>query len=49
MIVCSGYALEGPARGILEAGARGFIHKPVSLGVLSGEIRRVLEGGEAAF
>jgi len=44
VIVCSGYTIEGPAQEILDAGAQGFIHKPASLGVLSDEVKKVLEG-----
>lgn len=42
VIVCSGYALDGPAQEILDAGAQGFIQKPFSVGVLSEKIRKLL-------
>ncbi len=30
VIVCSGYAMEGPAKEIMDAGAEGFVQKPFS-------------------
>ncbi|MFZ0132987.1 MAG: response regulator [Desulfobacterales bacterium] len=42
VLVCSGYALEGPAQEILDAGAQGFVQKPVSIEELSGEIKKLL-------
>ena len=44
MIVCSGYAIKGPAQQILDVGAQGFIHKPFSLATLSEKLKEVLEG-----
>jgi len=44
VIVFSGYAIEGPARKILDAGAQDFIQKPFSLGTLSEKLKEVLEG-----
>jgi two-component system cell cycle sensor histidine kinase/response regulator CckA len=44
VIVCSGYAADGPAQEILTAGAQGFIQKPYSLGSLSTKLNQVLEG-----
>ena len=44
VIVCSGYALEGPAQEILDAGAHGFVQKPFSVATLSDELKKVLEG-----
>ncbi len=35
VIVCSGYALGGPAQEILEQGAQGFIQKPYTMAALS--------------
>ena len=43
VIVCSGYAIDGPAREILDAGARDFIQKPFSMAALSEIIKKVLE------
>jgi len=44
VIVFSGYAIDGPARKILDAGAQDFIQKPFSLAVLSEKLKAVLEG-----
>jgi PAS domain S-box-containing protein len=35
VIVCSGYALNGPAQEILKQGAQGFIQKPYTMAALS--------------
>jgi CheY-like chemotaxis protein len=35
VIVCSGYALNGPAQEIIEQGAQGFIQKPYTMAALS--------------
>ena len=43
VIIFSGYAIEGPARKILDAGAQGFIQKPFSLATLSEKLKEVLE------
>ena len=43
VIVFSGYAIEGPARKILDAGAQDFIQKPFSLATLSEKLTEVLE------
>jgi CheY-like chemotaxis protein len=42
VIVCSGYAIDGPAQEILEAGAQDFIQKPFLLETLSKKLRKVL-------
>ena len=42
--VFSGFAIEGPARKILDAGAQDFIQKPFSLATLSEKLKKVLEG-----
>jgi two-component system cell cycle sensor histidine kinase/response regulator CckA len=42
VLVCSGYAIDGPAREILNAGAEGFVQKPFSVGTLSQKLRDVL-------
>ncbi|MBC8418015.1 MAG: response regulator [Desulfobacterales bacterium] len=44
VIVFSGYAIEGPAQKILDAGAQDFIQKPFSLATLSEKLKKVLEG-----
>ena len=44
VIVFSGFAIEGPAREILDAGAQDFIQKPFSLATLSEKLKKVLEG-----
>ena len=44
VIVCSGYAVDGPAKEIMNAGAQGFIQKPYAFGVLSAKLKEVLEG-----
>lgn len=44
VIVFSGYAIDGPARKILDAGAQDFIQKPFSLATLSEKVKEALEG-----
>ena len=44
VIVFSGYAIEGPAREILDAGAQDFIQKPFSIATLSEKLKEVFEG-----
>ena len=43
VIVFSGYAIDGPARKILDAGAQDFIQKPFPLATLSEKLKKVLE------
>ena len=43
VIVCSGYAIDGPAQEILDAGAQDFIQKPYSVSTLSEKLKNVLE------
>jgi two-component system cell cycle sensor histidine kinase/response regulator CckA len=43
VIVFSGYALDGPAQEILDAGADGFIQKPFSISGLSEKLKEVLK------
>ncbi len=43
VVVCSGYAMEGPVQEIMDAGAQGFIQKPFSIATLSSRIKEVLE------
>ena len=45
VIVFSGYAIDGPARKILDAGAQDFIQKPFSIATLSEKIKLVLDAG----
>ncbi len=42
VVVFSGYALDGPAREILDAGAEGFVQKPFSIAGLSQKLKEVL-------
>lgn len=42
VIVCSGYSSDGPAQGIIDAGAQGYIQKPFSFKMLSEKISEVL-------
>ena len=44
VIICSGYAFDGPAQEILNAGAQAFILKPFRLAALSEKVKNVLEG-----
>ncbi|MBW2202967.1 MAG: response regulator [Deltaproteobacteria bacterium] len=43
VIVCSGYDIEGPPQGILDAGAEGFIKKPFSVAAFADKLKEVLE------
>lgn len=43
VIVCSGYALDGPAQEILDAGADDFIQKPFSFNTLSEKLKELLD------
>ncbi|MCP4577011.1 MAG: PAS domain S-box protein [Deltaproteobacteria bacterium] len=42
VIVCSGYAIDGPVREVMEAGADGFLQKPFKLATLSQKISELL-------
>ena len=44
MIIMSGYALDGVAQEILNAGAQAFMQKPIKLAALSEKVKNVLEG-----
>jgi len=43
VLVCSGYSIDGPAQGILDAGAEAFIQKPFSLKTLSESAKKTME------
>ncbi len=43
VLVFSGYCLDGPAQGILDAGAQGFIQKPFSMAALSEKLMHILK------
>jgi DNA-binding NarL/FixJ family response regulator len=43
VLVFSGYSLDGPAQEILDAGAHGFLQKPVSIEVLSQKLTGLLQ------
>ncbi len=45
VIVFSGYAIDGPVQGILDAGAQGYVQKPFSVATLAGKLKEVLEAG----
>ena len=42
VLVSSGYSIDGPAQEILDAGAQGFIQKPVSIKELSEKLKELL-------
>jgi signal transduction histidine kinase/CheY-like chemotaxis protein len=43
VIVCSGYAIDGPVQEVLDAGAQAFMQKPFSLVALSARLKATLE------
>ena len=43
VLVFSGYSLDGPAQEILDAGAHGFLQKPVSIEVLSEKLKELFQ------
>ena len=43
VIVCSGYAIDGPVQEVLDAGAQAFMQKPFSLVALSARLKAILE------
>jgi signal transduction histidine kinase/ActR/RegA family two-component response regulator len=45
VLVFSGYSLDGPAQEILDAGAHGFLQKPVSIEELSRKLTELLQAG----
>jgi CheY-like chemotaxis protein len=44
IVLCSGYELDGAARGLLERGAAEFVRKPFRLEDLTSAIRRAMAG-----
>lgn len=44
VIISSGYAFDGAAQEILNAGAQAFMQKPIKLAALSEKVKNVLEG-----
>jgi len=44
VVVFRGYAIDGPAQDILDAGAEGFIQKPFSIAPFAEKLKEVLEG-----
>ncbi|MBW1781823.1 MAG: response regulator [Deltaproteobacteria bacterium] len=44
VVVCSGYAIDGPIQEILDAGADGFIQKPFSMSTMAEKVKEVLHG-----
>ena len=46
VVVCSGFALDGPARNILESGAQSFIQKPFTVAALSAVLRKIFDENE---
>jgi two-component system cell cycle sensor histidine kinase/response regulator CckA len=47
IVVCSGYAANGPGQELIDAGAAGFIQKPFTLDSLLGAIETALEARPA--
>ena len=43
VVICSGYAMEGPVQEIMHAGSHGFIQKPFSIATLSAKFKEVLK------
>ncbi|MEJ2156743.1 MAG: response regulator [Desulfobacteraceae bacterium] len=48
VVVCSGFALDGPARNILDSGAQSFIQKPFTVAALSAVLKKIFNGKEKA-
>ncbi len=46
VIVCSGFALDGPARQILESGAESFVQKPFTMAALSTVLKKIYNEDE---
>jgi two-component system cell cycle sensor histidine kinase/response regulator CckA len=43
VVVASGYSMNGPAKDVLDDGAKAFIRKPYELKQMLGEVRKVLD------
>jgi PAS domain S-box-containing protein len=43
VVVCSGFALDGPARQILESGAQSYIQKPFTVAALSAVLKKIFK------
>lgn len=43
VVVCSGFALDGPARNILESGAESYIQKPFTVAALSAVLKKITQ------
>ena len=48
VVVCSGFALDGPARNILESGAQSFIQKPFTVAALSAVLKKIFKDNNKA-
>lgn len=48
VIVCSGYALDGPTQALIDAGADGFIQKPFSMDRIAEKINEVMSSSRTA-
>ncbi|MGD9364281.1 MAG: PAS domain S-box protein [Desulfobacteraceae bacterium] len=48
VVVCSGFALDGPARQILESGAQSFIQKPFTVAALSAVLKKIFKTEDGA-
>jgi two-component system cell cycle sensor histidine kinase/response regulator CckA len=46
VIVCSGFALDGPASEMLEAGAESYIQKPFTVAALSAVLKKIFKDSE---
>jgi PAS domain S-box-containing protein len=46
VLISTGYALDQPARKLLDAGAKGFIEKPYKMENLARKVREILDGGQ---
>lgn len=46
VVVCSGFALDGPASEMLEAGAESFIQKPFTVAALSAVLKKIFKDSE---
>ena len=42
VIICSGYALDGPTQNLMDSGADGFIPKPFTLSAVSAKLKEVM-------